>query len=387
MGHEDSPAVESRHTDDKRRRSPAKPYAMMETDSVHGQKRDVVRIDGAQGEGGGQILRTSVAAAMSLGFRVHIYNIRARRPKPGLRRQHLAAVQAAAQLCEAEIRGHDLGSRELFFGPGPVRGGTHTFDIGTAGSATLVLQTLLPALLTATARTSVTVSGGTHNPLAPPFEFFDLAYLPLLRRMGARVTARLVRHGFMPAGGGAIRLEVDPVSRLQPLHLTARGELTGLEARIKIANLPLHIAERERQRLLNLLEIAPGLAVIEEVRASGPGNAVILYARSTELTEVFVAYGRRGLPAEHVANIAATEALRYLDSAAAVGTHLADQLLVPLALAGSGTFTTLPPTLHTTTQAKLVQLLFGLPITLQPQGTGLWQVKVGTDNRSPGLVD
>lgn len=250
-----------------------------------------------------------------------------------------------------------------------------------------MLQTLLPALLTATVRTAVTVAGGTHNPLAPPFEFFELAYLPLLRRMGARVTARLLRHGFMPAGGGAVRLDVDPVARLQPLRLATRGPLTGLDARIKIANLPLHVAERERQVLESELGISREMVVIEEVEATGPGNAVIVCARCSELTEVFVACGRRGLPAEHVARTAAEAARRYLASPAAAGTHLADQLLLPLAVAGGGLFTTLSPTLHTTTQARLVQRLLGLPVTIEPLGADLFRVTAGTDNRPAGLVD
>ena len=346
-----------------------------------------MHIDGAQGEGGGQILRTSVAAAMCLGRPVHIDNIRAQRPKPGLRRQHLAAIEAAAQLSGGEVRGQELGSCEIFFGPGPVRGGSYTFDIGSAGSATLVLQTLLPALLTAPTRASITVRGGTHNPLAPPFEFFDLAYLPLLRRMGARVTAQLERHGFMPAGGGAVRIDVDPVTCLRPLQLTTRDRMTGLEARIKIANLARHIAEREKQALVEQLKIAPEAVVIEEVEASGPGNAIVVCAHARNLTEVFTAYGRRGLPAETVARIAATEVRRYLACSAPVGPHLADQLLLPLALAGEGIFTTGSPTSHTTTQATLISRLFGLPVVLRPLAEDLWQVAVGTDTHSPGLVD
>lgn len=360
---------------------------MVKSERAAEQERREIRIDGAQGEGGGQILRTSLAASMCLRRPVHIHNIRAHRPRPGLRRQHLAAIEAAARICRARVSGASLGSAEIRFTPGLVGGGTHYFDIGSAGSTTLVLQTLLPALMTARVPTSITVRGGTHNPLAPPFEFFDLAYLPLLRRMGVRVEARLVRHGFMPGGGGEVRLDVEPGDRLRPLHLVTRGALAGIDARIKLANLPSHIAERERQALLDHLRIAPGRAVIEEVEASGPGNAVVVCVHSDALTEVFTTFGRRGLRAEAVARRAAAETRQYLASDAVVGPYLADQLLLPLALAGAGTFTTVRPTSHAATQASLMSRLFGLPVSVQPLGANLWQVSVGADTRRSGLVD
>lgn len=360
---------------------------MVKSEQPAEREQREIRVDGAQGEGGGQVLRTSLAASMCLRRPVHIHSIRAHRPKPGLRRQHLAAIEAAARICGARVAGASLGSGEIRFTPGAIEGGTYSFDIGSAGSTTLVLQTLLPALMTATVPTSVRVRGGTHNPLAPPFEFFALAYLPLLRRMGARVEARLVRHGFLPGGNGEVRLDVEPGNRLRPLHLVTRGALSGIEASIKLANLPSHIAERERQVLLDQLGLAPGMAMIEEVEASGPGNIVVVCVHSDALTEVFTAFGRRGLRAEAVARHAATEARRYLAGSAVVGPYLADQLLLPLALAGAGTFTTGRPTSHATTQASLMSRLFGLPVLVQPLAAAVWQVSVGADTRPSGLLD
>lgn len=170
--------------------------------------KDFLELDGAIG--GGQVLRSALSLSMLSGRPFRIINIRARRSRPGLLRQHLTAVQAAAQICSAEVQGAELGSQRLSFHPGAICGGDYRFAIGSAGSCTLVLQTLLPALLQANAPSSLQISGGTHNPLAPPADFIQQAWLPLLRRMGARVEMQLLRHGFVPAGGGEIAMQIAP---------------------------------------------------------------------------------------------------------------------------------------------------------------------------------
>lgn len=333
-------------------------------------------IDGSRGEGGGQVLRTALAIALCDRQPVHVYNIRSKRPKPGLRRQHLVAVEAAAAVGNAEVTGAYLGSTRIHFSPNVVTGGSWRFDIGTAGSTTLVLQTLLPSLLSAQFPSAITIIGGTHNPLAPSFEFFQLAFLPLLARMGGKATASLERHGFFPGGGGRINISVEPTSGLRPLSLEERASPSLITACIKIANLPTHIAWRERDELALKLNIPDDRITVEEVDADGPGNAVMVRVTSNSLTEVFTEYGRRGLPAEEVARRAARQARDYVASGVPVGPHLADQLLLPMALAGSGSFVTMPPSRHTRTQAALVQEMLNVTIALDRINARRWRVEV-----------
>ncbi len=213
----------------------------------------MIKIDGSTGEGGGQILRSSLALAMCTGQAVHIVNIRIKRKKPGLMRQHLTAVQAAQQICNAEIEGDRIGSTELRFKPGPVQAGKYSFSIGTAGSTSLVFQTLLPGLLSAGAHSHLTLEGGTHNPMAPPFDFIEQSFLPLLQRMGAKIEVNLQRYGFYPAGGGVWTAKIEPIKQLKPLHLTKRGELLEHKATAVCAGLPGHIAHRELTTVANML--------------------------------------------------------------------------------------------------------------------------------------
>ncbi|HSN85573.1 MAG TPA: RNA 3'-terminal phosphate cyclase, partial [Thermoanaerobaculia bacterium] len=205
----------------------------------------MLELDGSQGEGGGQILRTSIALAMVTGKAIRIRNVRARRSRPGLMRQHLVAVQAAARIGGARIEGAEIGSATLTFIPGEVKPGEHELSVGTAGSTTLVLQTVLPALLLASRPSWLVLEGGTHNPLAPPFEFLDRSYLPLVNRMGPRVQAELERPGFYPAGGGRMVVSVEPASRLSGFELLERGEVRRRQATALLSRLPRHIAERE----------------------------------------------------------------------------------------------------------------------------------------------
>jgi RNA 3'-terminal phosphate cyclase (ATP) len=183
----------------------------------------LIRIDGRLGEGGGQILRTSLSLSLVTGKAFRIENIRAGREKPGLLRQHLAAVLAAAEVCGGEVEGAVPGSSCLTFRPGPVRPGQYRFSVGTAGSATLVFQTVLPALMLGSWPSSVEVEGGTHNMAAPPYDFLSRTFVPLVNRMGPNVSLRFERYGFYPAGGGRFSAEIQPAVALKPLHLGERG--------------------------------------------------------------------------------------------------------------------------------------------------------------------
>jgi RNA 3'-terminal phosphate cyclase (ATP) len=209
----------------------------------------MIQIDGSLGEGGGQVLRTALALALVTGQPFRLEKIRAGRAKPGLLRQHLTAVQAAARIGAARVEGAVLGSTSLVFEPGAIRPGNYHFDIGTAGSTTLVLQTILPPLLAAGGPSRLTLVGGTHNGLAPPFDFLARTFLPLLNRLGPAVAATLERPGFFPAGGGRLTAEIQPAPRLSPLCLGERGALRQQWARVLIAGLPPAIAERECQVL------------------------------------------------------------------------------------------------------------------------------------------
>ncbi len=316
----------------------------------------IVVIDGSQGEGGGQVLRTSLALSMVTGRPFRIEGIRAGRANPGLLRQHLTGVRAAAEICGATVQGAELGSKQLTFEPSEVRAGDYQFSIGTAGSTTLVLQTILPALLTAKGRSTLVLEGGTHNPAAPPFDFLERVFLPLINRMGPRVTAVLKRHGFFPAGGGYFRVEVDPVEQLQPLDLLTRGEIRRRTCCVLLSNLPRVIAEREWQAVVSSLNWSDDCLDVPELpRGHGPGNVVMLELESDSLTEIFTAFGRKQASSEQVAHEAVTQVREYLKSGAPVGEHLADQLLLPLALAGRGSFVTTRLTRHATTNIDVIR--------------------------------
>ena len=331
-------------------------------------------LDGSQGEGGGQILRSALALSLLTGTPFRIDNIRAGRARPGLMRQHLTAVQAAAAIGLADVSGAEVGGRSLFFRPGRPRPGDYSFSVGTAGSTTLVLQTVLPALITAPGPSTLVLEGGTHNPASPPFEFLARTFLPLLGRMGPQVRATLERPGFYPAGGGRLRVEITPAPRLAPLALEQRGEITGRRARAVVSNLPRSIAERELARMAKRLDWRSTAFAIEEVASAGPGNIVLIEVETEALTEVMVGFGEKGVRAEAVADSAVDEVRPYLASDVPVGCHLADQLVLPLCLAGDGYFRTLPPTEHTRTQLQIVpRFLDGVEPRLTELPDGSWR--------------
>ena len=302
----------------------------------------MIEIDGAEGEGGGQVLRTALTLSMLTSQPFHMVRVRSRRPRPGILAQHLAAIRAATRLCDAQVAGAAIDSQEFVFRPRGVTAGRFEIAIGTAGSATLVLQTLLLPLILASGDSMVRIKGGTHNPGAPPFEFLQHAYLPLLGRMGADLTMELAQYGFYPRGGGELVARVSGPRLLRPLDLGERGHLIEVSAEARLADLPRRVGERELAVVQDRLGWpAERLRCIELPQGSGPGNTLSLIVRHDHVTEVFTAFGQRGVPAEAVAERASGAVLDYLRAPVAVGPHLADQLLLPLAVAGSGRFTTL----------------------------------------------
>lgn len=344
--------------------------------------KDILELDGAIG--GGQVLRSALSLSMISGQPFRIRNIRARRSRPGLLRQHLTAVLAAAEISSAQIQGAQMGSQTLSFAPGALRGGDYRFAIGSAGSCTLVLQTLLPALLAADAPSSVHISGGTHNPLAPPADFLQLAWLPLLRRMGACVEMQLLRHGFAPAGGGEIAMQVAP-SRLQPLHLQAPGTVLAQQARALLAGVPGHVGERELARVERRLRWSDeSLAMDWLDQDRGPGNALLLEVRCEQLTEVFCAFGASGVRAEQVADQAIDRLRAWQQSGTAVAEHLADQLLLPMALAGGGSLST--PNLSEHLQSNIEVLRSFLPLAIDVRKHASGGVEIRLEAQSPATV-
>ena len=315
-------------------------------------------IDGAYGEGGGQLLRTAVTLAAVTGQALRMRDIRARRRKPGLAAQHLTAVRAVGELCDARIEGLALGARELVFAPRALRGGEFRFDVGTAGSVTLVLQAVVPAMLAGGAACRVLVTGGTDVRAAPPLDYFRAVLLGLLGRMGARLSLAACRRGYFPGGGGEVELAVEPGARLRPFTAEAPGRLLALRGAAHVGNLPAHIAERMRAAALAILPqgAAIDLAVLGENGAQGRGGAIVAWAETEASVLGAGEVAERGVPAETLGERAGSELGADLAAGASLDVHAADQLLVYLALAeGRSVFTTRALSSHARTAMWLIE--------------------------------
>lgn len=341
--------------------------------------QDLILIDGAHG--GGQVLRTALSLSIITGRPFRMTEIRGKRSRPGLLRQHLTAVRAAAEICGARIHGVELNSTAIEFRPASVRAGDYSFAIGTAGSTMLVLQTLLPALLQADGPSTVRISGGTHNPAAPPFNFIQKAWLPLIQRMGARVELALLRHGFVPGGGGLVEATVRP-SALKPLTLDGEMEpITIVSAGALVSALPASIGNRELDRLAASLGLERRhLSVTDLGDQAGPGNVVSITAMKAGITEVFSSIGQERMRAEQVADEAIDEFTAWAQSNSAVGNHLADQLMLPMAIAGAGKLTTVRLSNHIRTNAAVIQQFIDLDVRLT-EGSNQASIAVGLHPR------
>jgi RNA 3'-terminal phosphate cyclase (ATP) len=343
----------------------------------------LLTIDGSFGEGGGQVLRSSLALSLVTGKPFVIENIRAGRKKPGLMRQHLTSVSAAAEVGQADVEGAAVGSKRLTFRPNAIRPGNYKFSVGTAGSTTLVLQTVLPALMIAPSDSTVTLEGGTHNPFAPPFDFLAKTYLPLVNRLGPRVDARLERPGFYPAGGGCFTVQIKPSAQLGKLELIERGEMIAHRVRAVIANLPRHIAERECRAIADKTSWDESCFAVEEAKNSrGPGNVVMIELESAALTEVFIGFGQLGVKAEEVAMQAIRLARDYLASGVPVYEYLADQIMLLLGIGayqgtGGGVFRTMSLSRHATTHLEILRRFMDLEIGVENNGRDDHLVKIG----------
>lgn len=317
----------------------------------------MLEIDASMGEGGGQILRSALSLALVTRRPIRLTRVRARRPRPGLQAQHLKAVEAAAAVSAARVKGAEPGSQTLEFAPGEVRGGALEIDIGTAGSTLLVLQTVFVPLALARHASTLALSGGTHNPWSPPFHYVAWQWLPWLERIGYRASITLERAGFYPAGGGRIRAEIRPALQLEPLRLVERGALRRIRGLSGCAGLALEVAQRQSgaaaARLGRYgvpLEIAD-----EQVDAASRGTFIVLGAEFENSRSVASALGAPGKRAERVGEEAAQGLERAIDSGAAVDEHLADQLVLPLLFAaGESRVTTASVTRHLLSNVELV---------------------------------
>lgn len=328
-----------------------------------------LRIDGSYGEGGGQILRTALCLAAILKVPVEVFGIRSGRKNPGLQAQHLTAVKALAQISGAEVEGAILGSQTLRFSPGPLRASNFLFEVGTAGAISLVLQAILLSLAFADGVSRVTLRGGTHVPWSPPYHYLTDVLLPTLAPMGVKVAFELVRWGFYPRGGGEVRATIHPLKALQAQELTERGSLLRIRGLSAVANLPLSIARRQRERVLFRLKETGLDAEIElvEAKALGQGTALFFVAEFERTRAGFGSLGERGKPAEKVADEAAEAFFAFLKSKAALDPHLADQILLPMALAeGTSRLTTSRLSQHLLTNVWLIRQF--LPIRIEVEG-------------------
>ena len=318
---------------------------------------ETIVIDGSTGEGGGQILRTSLTLSCITGKSLHIENIRAARRNPGLAKQHLSCVRAASQICNGLAQGATKGSQVLDFIPGPIRNGDFHFDIGSAGSASLVIQTILPALFLADKPSTVTVTGGTHNPMAPPFDFLDETFLPAVSTAGFDGICTLIRHGFFPAGGGKITFNIQPwqESKGKIINLYTPNTEPHIHGRIYTAKLPEHVAQRQRKLLLHSDLNIHNVEHINVKDSDGPGNCAMIRLCSSEHTTVFTAFGKRGKPSEQVISEVTSLAKYFLAGDAAVDRFLADQLLIYMAIAKAGSFTTNELSSHLKTNMEVIK--------------------------------
>ena len=322
----------------------------------------MLQIDGSIGEGGGQILRTALSLSLLTGKPFCLSNIRAGRKKPGLMRQHLVCVQAAKAVGQALVSSDALHSTTLTFEPQTVQAGHYHFKIGSAGSTMLVLQTLLPVLMMQSQASTLTIEGGTHNPMAPTIDFIQRCFLPAVAKFGIQADVVCKQAGFFTVGGGVIEVNIQPWVDRKRMMLLERGEVKAIHACAGSLNLDAHIAERELATLAQILTVDQQHRLF--LNGQGQGNTALVAVITEHHTEVFTALGELGRTAEQIAKHLAIQVKRYLHAMDAVDEHLADQLLLPLALGVGGEFSCRSLTEHTRTQAKMIEMFLPVKINL-----------------------
>ena len=337
----------------------------------------MIHIDGSQGEGGGQVLRSSLCLSLMIQKELEITNIRAGRSKPGLRAQHLKAVEAAALIGTAQVSGADLGSTALTFRPTEIHPGRYQFDIGTAGATTLVLQTIFLPLALSDTRSTVAITGGTHVKWSPSYHYLELQWLPFMRQIGCQIDLKMELAGYYPQGGGRVSATIYPCKKISPLELTDRGKLKHIRGISAISNLPRHIARRQREQVLRRIGDRYYLSDIRlvELASRFKGTMLLLLAEFEHSQACYFSLGELGKPAERVADEAIEELEEFLSTDGAIDQYLADQMLLPLAFAsGPSRLRTSKITRHLLTNAQVVRSF--LPVQIDIEG----------DLGKPGLV-
>ena len=342
-------------------------------------------IDGAQGEGGGQVLRTALTLSILTKTPIELVNIRANRNMPGLLRQHLTSVKAAQEISGAKTEGVELGAKRIRFSPGDVMPGEYHFSIGTAGSTVLVCQTIFPVLALANNPSTITFEGGTHNGMSPSLCFFKESYLAALKKMGVNTKVDTYSLGFYPAGGGKWQLTIEPTEEFKALALLTAGsdfeqEQKNCSFKALMSDLPDSIGQKEVTAGRKALSWNEAVGDVERHKTNGPGNSFQTKIKGDVFTSLFEQVGELGVSSERVAKRCVGQAKKFLKVGASVEEHLADQLLLPMALAGLGEFTTTEPSMHTKTNLEVIKQFLDINIQVDQEEEGRWRVKVSREN-------
>jgi RNA 3'-terminal phosphate cyclase (ATP) len=341
---------------------------------MESSEEDMIEIDGSYGEGGGQILRTSLALSAILKRPITLHHIRANRKNPGLAPQHLTGVEALARMTGAKVQGAHIGSQRVSFVPERVEPGEYHFQVGdgkrsTAGSVTLLLQTLLPPLSLSPEPSRLTLAGGTHVPWSPPSHYLTEVFFPVLNAMGASIKGVLNRWGWYPRGGGILEVQIQSTPGMRPILLMDRGSMRMIRGFSATSNLPRHVAERQRDYALRWIDkemkMDAEIDLLCDAPSDGTGSFVFLVAESERAVAGFSSLGARGRPAEDVAREAVVSLKEYIDSGACIDPHLADQLLLFMSLTkGHSSFTTHRITNHLLTNLWVIRQFLGLRLSV-----------------------
>jgi RNA 3'-terminal phosphate cyclase (ATP) len=347
----------------------------------------MIEIDGSLGEGGGQVLRTTVALSALLGRDVYVRNIRAKRPNPGLQAQHVTAIKAVAALSDANLKGLEIGSTDLSFTPRKKMSGSFKFDVGTAGSISLVLQALMPAAAFSLERTEFEITGGTDVKWSPTIDYVRFVVLPNLSKLGYHAELRIIRRGHYPKGGGKVSMTIQACNGLRSLHLTERSEIKGVHGISHCVKLPAHVAQRQAAAAQQVLKEndQPNVSVNLETYPPGtdphiaPGSGIALYTDSEPSGALGAdSVGERGKPAEEVGRHAAKQLTQEIQSGAPVDRHMSDIFIPYLAVAeGDSEFRTSKITMHTITNARIAELVSGAKVVVDGElgSSGVVKVK------------
>jgi RNA 3'-phosphate cyclase len=341
----------------------------------------MIEIDGSYGEGGGQILRTALALSVLLNRPLTVHQIRGKRKNPGLARQHLTAVEALGKIAGARMDGGTLGSQTLRFIPNEILPGDYQFRIGTAGSITLLLQTILLPLSQSQRNSKLILEGGTHVPWSPPYHYLQEILFPVLALMDVSVKGHLEQWGWYPRGGGILRVEIQPRRGLNPLSLLNRGHLKKIRGLSAASNLPMHVVERQRdealRRIEKVLKVETEISLLPEAPATGQGSFLFLVAEFENVTAGFSGLGQRGKPAEEVAKETFLSLQNFMESEGCIDPYLADQLVPFMALAkGKSSFTTSQITEHLLTNLWVVQQFLDVKISREGEKGGWGKIEL-----------